>query len=619
MHPTAWPTAHSVGLSNPTTEARITSLLATLTLEEKVGQVVQADIGLIEPEDLRRYPLGSILAGGDSGVRRDDLAPAADWLALMQEFHAIALEKRPDHVPIPLLVGIDALHGHNNIVGSVIFPHNIGLGAAHDPDLVHRIGEATAEMVAATGIDWTFAPTLASPQDPRWGRNYEGYSSDPALVREYAPAIVTGLQGSVQLARPLQAGHIAATAKHFVGDGGTLYGEDEGDTRLSEADLIRYHAQGYPTAIDAGVFTVMASFSSWNGTRMHADAALLTGVLKGRMGFEGFVIGDWNGHAQIPGCNKDRCPAAMNAGIDMYMAPLTYPALFRNLVDEVRSGEIPLARLDDAVRRILRVKYRLGLFEADRPYEGRLEVLRSPEHRALAREAVRKSLVLLKNDGVLPIRASARVLIAGPQAADLAVQAGGWTISWQGATTRRVDFPEAELIGGAIRRAVRAAGGVIVNGTDDLDAMKPDVAIVIFGEKPYAEMMGDLKLPLFNDRSGLREILGFRSRGIAVVAVFLSGRPLWVNQEINASNAFVAAWLPGTEGGGVADVLIGDAAGHARFDFTGSLSFPWPKSATLPPFALAGDATEPAFRLGYGLSYAHPGRTDRLSESLGGH
>jgi len=618
VHPELWPLARSAGLFDTATERRITALLASMSLEEKVGQVVQADIGAIEPDDLRRFALGSVLAGGDSGVHRDDRAPSPEWLGLMREFHAVAVEQRPGHVPIPLLIGIDAVHGHNNMIGSVIFPHNIGLGAAHDPELVRRIGSATAAMVAATGIDWTFAPTLAAPHDVRWGRTYEGYAADPALVRQYAQAMVEGLQGAPGLAHPLQAGHIAATAKHFLGDGATLYGEDEGDSELSEADLVRDHAQGYVGAIRAGVMTVMASFSSWNGQKMHGNRALLTTVLKGRMGFDGFVIGDWNGHAQVPGCSKERCPAAINAGLDMYMAPQSYQALYRNLIEEVRTGEVPAARLDDAVRRILRVKFRLGLFETDRPFEGRLELLRSDEQRALGREAVRKSLVLLKNDGVLPIRGSARVVVSGPQAGDFSAQLGGWTVSWQGADTRRSDFPNAESVARGIRRAVVAQGGAIIDPTDDLDTLKPDVAVIIFGEKPYAEMLGDIKLPLFNNRAGLREMELFRRHGIPVVAVFLSGRPLWVSQEINASNAFVAAWLPGTEGGGIADILVGDANGKPRFDFTGSLPYPWPRAATLPPYQQPTDAREAAFPAGYGLSYAHGGATPPLSEALDG-
>jgi beta-glucosidase len=616
VHPESWPKAKSPPLVDAATEARISALIAQMSVTEKVGQVIQTDITAVKPEDLREYPLGSILAGGDSGPYGDERASPETWLKLSREFHAVALESRPGHVPIPLIFGIDAVHGHNNVVGAVVYPHNVALGAAHDPELVRRIGAATAEEVAATGIDWAFAPTLTVPADVRWGRSYEGFSSDPELVRRYAGAAIQGLQGAPGVAGRLQAGHIAATAKHFLADGGTTFGEDEGNSVMSEADLVRRHAAGYPAAIEAGALTVMASFSSWNGTKMHGNRELLTTILKGRMGFDGFVIGDWNGHGQVPGCNKDRCPAAFNAGVDMFMAPLTWKVLFGNVLEEVHSGEIPMARLDDAVRRILRVKFALGMFEAGRPYEGRFELFGAEAHRALAREAVRKSLVLLKNDGVLPVRASARVLIA--DYSNVAMQTGGWTISWQGRDTRKRDFPNSETIGQGLKAAIRAAGGSLVNDTDDLAASRPDVAIVLFGEEPYAEMFGDIKLPFYNQRTGLREIHLLRRLGIPVVTVFLSGRPLWVNEEINASNAFVAGWQPGTEGGGVADLLIGDAEGAPRHDFTGRLPFPWPRAAVLAPYARNGDRLVPEFPLGYGLSYAHGGQVGHLSEDLGG-
>ncbi|MBS0393018.1 MAG: glycoside hydrolase family 3 protein, partial [Proteobacteria bacterium] len=432
VHPAAWPRAHSPSFIDAAAEKRISELLAAMSDEEKVGQVIQTDIGAIEPAELRRYPLGSVLAGADSGPHGDDRAAPASWAALAREFRDVSTEVRPGHVPVPIIFGIDAVHGHNNVVGAVLFPHNIGLGATRDPDLIRRIGAATAQQVAATGIDWTFAPTVAVPQDVRWGRSYEGFSEDPRIVRLCAAAYVEGLQGAPGATRLLQAGHIAATAKHFLADGGTQFGIDTGDAQVPEAELIRVHAPGYAAAIDAGVLTVMASFSSWQGAKMHGNRALLTDVLKQRMGFDGFVIGDWNGHAQVPGCAKRHCAAAFNAGVDMFMAASGWRGLFANTLRAVRSGEIPAARLDDAVRRILRVKVRLGLFDSDRPYAGRFDLLAPVETHALAREAVRKSLVLLKNDGVLPVRASSRVLIAGPAAHDLRVQTGGWTVSWQG-------------------------------------------------------------------------------------------------------------------------------------------------------------------------------------------
>jgi beta-glucosidase len=616
VHPERWPAARSVGIVDPPTEARIAALLDSMSLEEKVGQVILTDISSIEPEDLRRYPLGAILAGGDSGPHGDERARPAVWLELVQQFRAVSTQPRPGHTPIPVMFGIDAIHGHNNVVGAVLFPHNVGLGAARDPDLVRRIGAATAEQVAATGMDWTFAPTLAVPRDTRWGRSYEGYSEDPTIVRGYATAMVEGLQGPPGLAVKVQAGRIAATAKHFLADGGTLEGIDQGNSAASEAEMIRLHAQGYPAAIEAGVLTVMASYSSWQGRKMHANEALLTDILKRRMGFDGFVVGDWNAHAQVPGCAKRHCAAAFNAGIDMFMAASGWRGLYAATLRSAQTGEIPLARLDDAVRRILRVKFRLGLFETARPYEGRFELLASADQRALAREAVRKSLVLLKNDGTLPIRASARVLIAGPAAHDLRAQTGGWTLTWQGADTTVADLPQATSIEDGIKEAINAGGGSVVDNGEDVTVTKPDVAIVVFGEPAYAEGYGDLKLPFYNARGPLTQLRQLRRLGVPVVAVFLSGRPLWVNPELNASSAFVAAWLPGSEGAGLADVLIGDAAGRPRADFQGRLPFHWPRSAVAPPFARG--ASTILFPVGYGLSYAHAGTVPHLEEDIAG-
>lgn len=604
VNPQNWPQAHSRGLVNAATEARIDQLLARLSLEEKVGQIIQTDIGAIVPEDLRRYPLGSILAGGGSGPNGDDRAPADAWLQWSRTLRAISLEPRPGHTPVPVLFGIDAVHGHNNVFGAVIYPHNIGLGAAHDPELVRRIGAATAAAVAATGFDWTFAPTLAVPQDVRWGRSYEGFAQDPTLVREYARAAVEGLQGPPELAGKLQSGKVAATAKHFVGDGGTADGVDQGDTQVAESELIRLHAQGYVGAIDAGVLTVMASYSSWRGQKMHGNRQLLTDVLKGRMGFEGFVIGDWDGHAQLPGCRSDRCPQAINAGVDMFMAPYHWKELYDNTLAAARSGEIPASRLNDAVRRILRVKFRLGLFETARPYEGRMESLNSSENRSLAREAVRRSLVLLKNGGALPIRASARVLVTGPGADSIPMQCGGWSVTWQGNDTSNADFPGAQSVSAAIKQAVEAGGGRVVDDSDLSGENRPDVAVVVYGEQPYAETHGDLQFALFNVGEPLAQLKRLQRAGIPTVSVFLSGRPLWLRPQLDASDAFVAAWLPGTEGGGIADVLIGDAAGRPRHDFSGRLSFDWPNGSYPTGITGAGEVRGDSWAAGFGLRYA---------------
>jgi len=611
--PAVWPRAASPrAITDARTEAMIDDLLARMTLEEKVGQIVQADIASIKPEDLALYPIGSILAGGNSSPEGNERAPLEDWVALSRAFRAAAAA-RPG-AAVPLMFGIDAVHGHNNIVGATLFPHNIGLGAARDPDLIRRIGEATAQEVAASGADWTFGPTLAVPRNDRWGRTYEGYSEHPEIGAAYAGPMTLGLQGELVEGRPLAADRIAGSAKHFVADGGTQNGIDQGDAVISEAELIAIHAQGYVPAIDDGVLTVMASFSSWNGEKITGNRSLLTDVLKGRMGFEGFVVGDWNAHGQVEGCSNESCPQAINAGLDMFMAPDSWRGLYVNTLAQARSGEITPARLDDAVRRILRVKAKLGVFDRDRSLEGRTDVLGSPAHRALAREAVRKSLVLLKNDGVLPIRPGARVLVAGTGADSIGQASGGWTVTWQGTDTTNADFPGGTSIWAGLRDAVTEAGGVAELSADGAYAQKPDVAVVVFGETPYAEFQGDIETLDFGPEEPLALLRRLKAAGIPTVSVFLSGRPLWVNPEINASDAFVAAWLPGTEGGGVADVLVGGSNARATFDFTGRLSFSWPRSSDQEVLNFGDDNYAPQFAYGYGLSYAKPETVGPLSE-----
>ena len=619
-NPAKWPTAGSQGLVDPATEKFVTNLMAQMTLEEKVGQMIQADIGAMKPEELRQYPLGSILAGGSSPpLGAPDRSPQAPWVETARAFRKVAMEPRGKHQPIPLIFGIDAVHGNNNVIGATIFPHNIGLGAMRDPALIRRIGKATAEETAATGPDWAFGPTLAVPQNDRWGRSYEGYSEDPAVVRAYAGEMILGLQGAPGTKNRIQQGRVAASAKHFLGDGGTFDGVDQGDTRLSEDALIGTHAQGYVPAIQAGTLTVMASYSSWNGAKMHGNTSLLTDVLKGRMGFQGFVVGDWNGHGQVPGCTKEDCAQTFNAGLDMAMAPDSWKGLFESTVRHARDGTIPMARIDDAVRRILRVKVKLGLFDPARPYEGKAGVLGNAEHRAIAREAVAKSLVLLKNQGALPIMASANVLVAGPGADSMAQQTGGWTLSWQGDGNDNSMFPNGQTIFAGIVEAVKAGGGTATLSADGSFTARPDVAIVVFGEQPYAEMRGDIATLEFQpgDKQALAMLRKLKAAGVPTVSVFLSGRPLWVNPEINASDAFVAAWLPGSEGAGVADVIIGDKAGKPRKDFHGTLSFSWPKSAGQFTLNKGDPGYDPLFALGYGLRYAAPGMVATLGEEPG--
>ena len=605
--PARWPAAHSpAALTSAATEAAIDRLLARLTLEQKIGQIIQGDISTITLADLAKYPLGSILAGGNSGPYGDERADAIKWRRMVDEFRAASIKAGAG---IPILFGVDAVHGHSNLPGATIFPHNIGLGAAHDPALIERIGAATAAEIAGSGIEWTFAPTLAVPQDLRWGRSYEGYSSDPTLVAAYARAMILGLQGTLVSDHPLAANRVASTAKHFLADGGTFDGRDQGDARITESDLITRHAQGYPAAIDAGTLTVMVSFSGWNGVKHHGNGSLLTGVLKQRMGFEGLVVGDWNGHGQVPGCSATDCAAAVNAGLDLFMAPDSWKGLFDATVREARDGTIPMARLDDAVRRVLRVKFKLGLMGPVPVTRGDAAQIGAADHLALAREAASKSLVLLKTEGsLLPLRAGSKVLITGAGADSMAMQAGGWTITWQGTDTTAADFPNGQTIGRAIMDHVLAAGGqATLSGTGNF-AVRPDVAVVIIGEKPYAEFEGDV--PDLAYRAAPEEaalIARFRAQGIKVVTVLLSGRPLFTGPLINQSDAFVAAWLPGTQGNGVADVLVAQRSGTSPRDFTGRLPFAWPADARSP-------VESPLFARGYGLSYARPASTGRVNE-----
>ncbi|SDK62343.1 glycoside hydrolase family 3 protein [Microbulbifer yueqingensis] len=609
----AWPKLEPALPKDPAVEARVDELMAQMSLEEKVGQMIQAEIKYVTPEDVKKYHLGSVLNGGGSYPDNDKFATPQDWLALSEAFFEASMDTSDGGTAIPIIWGSDAVHGHNNIVGATLYPHNIGLGAARDPELIRRIGEATAREVAVTGVDWTFAPTVAVVRDDRWGRTYESYSEDPAVVKAYAEAMVKGLQGEKNDDDFLRGENLVATAKHWIGDGGTMRGIDRGDNQVPEKELAEVHAAGYFGALPAGVQTVMASFNSWNGDRLHGHKHLLTDVLKERLGFDGFVVGDWNGHKFVPGCTVDSCAAAINAGLDMFMVPSDWKELYKNTLAQAQSGEIPMARIDDAVRRILRVKVRAGLFEHQRPLAGKDGILGSDEHRALAREAVRKSLVLLKNnDQLLPLKPTQNILVAGDGADNLSKQSGGWTISWQGTGNTREDFPGATSIFEGIEAAVEGAGGEALlseQGEFAADSFangeKPDVAIVVFGEEPYAEWHGDLssleyQLATKKDLALLKKL---KSQGIPVVSVFLSGRVLWVNKEMNASDAFVAAWLPGSEGAGVADVLFTDADGNVRYEFTGTLPFSWPEEVHQTVLNPYHKNYEPLFELGYGLQY----------------
>ena len=616
VHPKLWPSAKSpIGL-DPKMESRITGMLDRMSVEEKVGQVIQPEFKSITPAEVRQYHIGSIENGGGSVPGGNKHSSVQDWLNLIEPYYDASVQPVDGQkVVIPLIWASDAVHGHNNVFGATLFPHNIGLGAAHDPALIEQIGGATAAEVRATGMDWSFAPTIAVARDDRWGRTFESYSEDPRIVSEYAAAMVHGLEGKG--ATFLDKDHVISTAKHFLGDGSTDGGRDQGDSLASEQDLIRLHAQGYKAAIDAGTQSIMASYNSWHGIKMHANKALLTDVLKGRMGFDGFIMGDWLAHAQIPGCSNGDCPTAFNAGLDIYNAPQDWKQLYANTVREVKAGTIPMARLDDAVRRILRVKLRAGVFDEPAPKDrpNTLGPLGTPAHRAIARRAVAESLVLLKNNGsVLPIKPGANILIAGDGADNVAMQAGGWTLSWQGADNGPNDFPGATSIYAGLKSQVEAAGGHATLSPDGSFAQKPDVAIVVFGETPYAEFQGDqTDVALHHDNTeSLALLQKLKAQGIPVVAVLLSGRPLYVNPQINAADAFVAAWLPGSEGEGVADVLLARPDGAPQRDFTGKLGFSWPKRPDQTPLNVGDKAYDPQFAYGFGLTYGAPQNTPAL-------
>lgn len=621
VDPSLWPVVASPLSADPELERAVGKLLAGMSLEEKVGQVIQAEIRSVTPDDVRRYHLGSVLNGGGAWPGNDRSAKPADWLALADAFWDASTDTSDGGHAIPVLWGTDAVHGHGNVIGATLFPHNVGLGAARDPELMRRIGEVTAREVSVTGLDWTFGPTVAVARDDRWGRAYESWSEDPELIRAYAGQVVLGIQGEPGSEEFLRSPHVLATAKHFLGDGATAGGKDQGDAAIGERELREIHAAGYFGALAAGVQTVMASFSSWHGVKMHGNRDLLTGVLKERMGFDGLVVGDWNGHGQVAGCTNASCATALKAGIDLFMVPEDWKALYENTLAQVRSGEVPGARLDDAVRRILRVKMRAGLIggarPSERPLAGRAELLGAPEHRVVARQAVRESLVLLKNDGaLLPLAPGRHVLVAGDGADDVGKQAGGWTISWQGTGNVNADFPGATSIWAGIRETVEAAGGTARLSPDGSFTDRPDVAIVVYGEDPYAEFQGDRTTLEYQpgSKTDLALLRRLGEAGVPVVSVFLTGRPLWVNPELNASDAFVVAWLPGTEGGGIADLLFRAPDGSLRHDFRGRLSFSWPRRVDQVVINRGDPGYDPLFPYGYGLTYLDRTDLPELSE-----
>jgi beta-glucosidase len=578
-------------------DAQVKPLLARMTLAEKIGQMTQPDqVFIKDPADIERYFVGSILSGGSSDPKEGNSLQA--WTDLYDRLQQHTGNTR---LKIPILYGVDAVHGHNNVLGAVIFPHEIGLGATRNAALVEKVERVTAEEVRATGIQWAFAPCVTVPQDVRWGRTYEGFSEDPQLVRQMAGAAVRGFQGT-DLANPLA---VLACAKHYAGDGGTAFGSghggkglDQGDTRVDEATLRRIHLQGYIAAVQAGVGSIMPSYSSWNGVKASGDKHLLTEILKRDLGFQGFLISDYNALDQVDGDFKKAVGISINAGMDMAMVPSKYKEFIADLKQLVEEGAVPIARIDDAVTRILRVKFAMGLMDPKRSQladRGLHKTFGSAEHRLVAREAVRQSLVLLKNrNQVLPLKkTAARIHVGGKSADDLGNQCGGWTIDWQGKSGDVT--PGGTTVLAAIRQAV-GKGTQVTFSKDGTGAAGATVGVVVIGEQPYAEGNGD-RTDLALAQEDVDAVAKMKAAGIPVVAILFSGRPMILGGVLDKADAVVAAWLPGTEGEGIADVLFGD------FKPTGKLSFAWPRSMAQVARHPGDKEYDPLFAFGYGLSW----------------
>jgi beta-glucosidase len=592
--------AYANDYQNPSlpVEQRVADLLGRMTLQEKVGQMLQVERLAATPAQVGANYIGSVLSGGGSNPSPNT---KESWASMVNGYQAAAVGTR---LGIPILYGVDAVHGHNNVYGATIFPHNVGLGATGDEDLLRRIGAATAREIRATGIQWDFAPCLCAPQDIRWGRTYEGYSEDSALVARLGTAFVEGLQGRPGEPGFLKGTKAVGTIKHWLGDGNTTAGDDQGNVTLTESALDPY-IQPYREAIAAGAKSVMISLTTWNGAKMHADPYLVTTMLKQGLGFDGMVVSDWNGAYSLVNQGvypnySEALKATVNAGIDMFMEPDNWTQFIPTLTALVNVGHVSHARINDAVSRILKVKFEAGLFEA--PY-GDPSLLTDgsfggAEHRALAREAVRKSAVLLKNEGkLLPLSKNAKVFVAGSKASDIGTQSGGWTISWQGSSGAIT--PGTTILQG-IQGAVTNAANVTYSA-NGMGAAGHDAAIVVVGEAPSAEMMGDVgpgqPRPDLNlgaaDQAALANVL---ASGVPTAVVMLSGRPMTIGGLLSNWEAFVAAWLPGTEGAGVADVLFGD------YDFTGKLPFTWPRDMAQIPANFNDTGYSPLFPLGYGLN-----------------
>jgi beta-glucosidase len=603
------------------TRQRAEALLSRMSLEQKIGQMTMPDRMSVSPEEVRDYHIGAVLSG--SGSCPGDNQPA-DWVAMNDAYWAASMSADENHLAIPIIYGVDANHGHSNVRGATVFPHNIGLGAANEPGLLRRIARITAREVLATGLDWTFAPAVSVARDIHWGRTYESFSENTAIVTLYAGEYVQSLQDN------FERDGVLGCVKHWVGDGGTRHGIDQGEVKLGMEELESVHILPYRRAIEAGVLTVMVSFSSWNGDKCHGHKYLVTEVLKKDLQFDGYVISDWDGIDFLSEDYHDAVALAVNAGIDMFMISERWKEFIKHLKRHVQRGHVSMKRIDDAVRRILMVKIACGLFEKPRPMDrfwSNHDSFGCPEHRRVAREAVRKSLVLLKNENsILPLNKDARIFVAGKNADNLGHQCGGFSIAWQG-TSGNVSIKDGSSVWRGISQVAENAYLSRHKNGADADPSLHDVAIIVVGETPYAEGLGDIRdgnhliveagsqikgvinvlqpygqtLELASlHPEDLQTILTVTGKGIPAIVVLISGRPLVVNRELEASSAFVAAWLPGSEGQGIADVLFGD------FDFQGKLSFSWPADSDNVPTGYR-DTCKPLFPLGYGLSYMDQG------------
>ena len=580
----------SNNLSEAEISKKVSELIDSMTLDEKVGQMTQIDQRFLDTiTDLSTYSIGSLLSGGGSHPEVNE--PQA-WLDMYNKYQEETLKNR---LGIPLIYGIDAVHGHNNVYGATIFPQNIGLGATNNPELVYKISEATSLEVAATGIDWTFSPCLSSPEDYRWGRTYEGFSSDPVLVEKLGKAAVEGYQNALTNSGK----KVVACAKHFIGDGNTEFGTgmnglvDRGNTVLTTDELKEKLLPKYRAAIDANVQTIMASYNSWNGVKCHGSKELLTDILKVEMGFEGFVISDWQGIDEIPGNYKSDIITSINAGVDMVMVSgqgQPYKKFMRLLKENVEEGSISMERIDDAVSRILKVKLRNGLFTNPIVQNDNLQVIGSDDHRNIARQAVRESVVVLKNENLIPIsKESKSIVVAGRGADNLGMQCGGWTINWQGG---QGDITIGTTILDGIKESVSTETKVIHSKDgEDLGNVSGDLAIVVIGEDPYTEFFGDKdNLDLLEE--DIQTINNLKDKGYKVLVLLISGRPMNIADHLDNWDGFAAIWLPGTEGNGVSDILFGD------FQSTGKLSYPWPLNAEDGANAPENDLL---YNIGFGL------------------